>query len=521
MIKLVNKYLDLSNYLNVKESFEEFFLSHPNYPSIYAITDSLDMLSIENVALKIPKEQLLELPDSFLASYTDEMVLVIKDKETIHIETKEGNTISLSFADFMIGWDGVIIAIEPDGITFEKSIVFNTEWIKYSLIIIGLLGYATIRNNYTLIDFGFLVLSIIGLVFSVFIVQEKLGIKNEIVSKFCNSNANSSCDAVIKSNKSEINKWVSFSDLPLLFFGVNIISIFLLPVSSQIVGLLSLVSFPLLGYSIWIQKVQLKKWCLLCLAVSFVIFLQGTLFALTFLSGFLFDFPNLFFYGLTFISVSTLWFWIRGLLKSKYEMEKNNSELKKFKRNYNLFAYLSKEVPVLIGFDKLEGMNFGNPMAEVRLSLFLSPSCGHCHKAFQDAFELVSKYPERVFLNVLFNVNPENDENPYKTVVESLLEIHFSKPDRSEEAISDWHIRKIGLEAWQSKWQVKTIGMKVNLQIEKQYQWCLENEFNYTPVKIINDNLFPNEYDISELKYFINDFSEEVEILEADTLVRA
>jgi hypothetical protein len=180
-----------------------------------------------------------------------------------------------------------------------------------------------------------------------------------------------------------------------------------------------------------------------------------------------------------------------------------------------------KEIPVVKGFDLLEGLKFGNRNSEVRLTLILSPSCGHCHKAFQDAFELVSKFPQKVFLNVLFNINPENNDNPYKVVVESLLAINNSNLGNMEEAISDWHIQKIGLEKWVAKWKIVNVPMRVNHQIEQQYNWCLENEFNYTPVKIVNGKLFPNEYEISELKYFLNDFSEEKEYSGINSLVEA
>ena len=55
----------------------------------------------------------------------------------------------------------------------------------------------------------------------------------------------------------------------------------------------------------------------------------------------------------------------------------------------------------------------------------------------------------------------------------------------------------------------------IQTQVQNQYYWCLKNEFNYTPVKIINGNQFPDGYGISELKYFINDFHQEVENEEA------
>ena len=77
----------------------------------------------------------------------------------------------------------------------------------------------------------------------------------------------------------------------------------------------------------------------------------------------------------------------------------------------------------------------------------------------------------------------------------------------------------MGLEKWSNNWRISTIPGRVNHQMAQQYNWCLENEFNYTPVRIVNDKLFPIEYDISELKYFLNDFTEENELFEMNNLV--
>jgi len=69
------------------------------------------------------------------------------------------------------------------------------------LPLITLIAASLVSRNYNFNSIVFLSTSIIGLMLSVFIVQEKLGIKNEIASKFCNLNPNASCDSVIKSKK--------------------------------------------------------------------------------------------------------------------------------------------------------------------------------------------------------------------------------------------------------------------------------------------------------------------------------
>ncbi|TRX34010.1 hypothetical protein FNW52_14455 [Flavobacterium sp. ZT3R18] len=520
MIKLVNQYLSLNFYLNIKEEFEESFLSHPNYPSVFAITDSLDMLSIENIAIKVPKEQLGELPISFLALFEGDLVLVTKNEKMIQIESERGVKTTLVIDDFCKGWSGVIIAIEPNQvITTEKE--SNIKWMAYSFPVLSSILLSIFYNNYSVSNAILLFTSLVGVLVSIFIVQEKFGVKNEIVSKLCNINPNASCDSVIQSHEGEINKWMSFTDLPLLFFSVNIVSVLLNPTySSKIIALLSVISFPIIGYSIWLQKFKIKKWCMLCLAVSTILVLQG-------LVGYFLEQPllsnvifNDFSYLFSIVACTSLWFMIKPVLESKFKAENEVKELKKFKRSYTVFEFLSKEVPVKEGFAKLQGPQFGNPKSSIALTIILSPSCGHCHKAFEEAIHLVYKYPEKIFLNVLFNINPENNDNPYRAVVENLLEINNIFPEKIEKAISDWHIRKIGLDPWLKKWKVGVISMKVNQQIQQQYDWCLENEFNYTPVKIVNGKLYPNEYSISELKYFLNDFSEEKDAAEMESLVR-
>lgn len=520
MIKLVDKYLALNNYSNAKTEFEELFFSHPNYPSVFAITDSLDMLSIENIAIKVPKEQLTELPDSFLALFENDLVLVEKNEKSIVVETEKGLKTILAIDDFSKDWNGIIIAIEPNQ-TITKEVKTNPKWIIYSFLILALILLSIFYNNYSLSNAVLLFTSMIGVLISIFIVQEKFGMKNEIVSKFCNINPNTSCDSVIKSEKSNINKWMSFTDLPLLFFSINMVSILLNPNnSSKIITILSIASCPVIIYSIWLQKFQIKKWCMLCLLVSAILALQGSI-------GYLMEQPllpntilNDFSYLFSVVVISSVWLSIKPLVENKFKAESEVKELKKLKRSYSVFSFLSKPVPALEGLNKLEGLQFGNQNSNVVLTILLSPSCGHCHKAFEEAIDLVHKYPEKVFLNILFNINPDNNENPYKAVVENLLAINNACPEKIEEAISDWHIHKIGLDKWLNKWKVDSISMKVNQQVQQQYDWCLHNEFNYTPVKIVNGKLYPNEYSISELKYFLNEISEEEISMENESLVQ-
>lgn len=522
MINIVKRYLEKSNFSHLKNSFEELYSSHPNYPSVYAITDTFDLLSIESVAVKIPKEQFEALPDLFLTFYNKEFVLATKSGLFIGVET-EAKIQKTTVNDFLNGWDGIVIAIEPN--TKDSDVVKKVElkWLKYVLPVLVLISLSIHQNKYSLENFFLLLTAITGLLLSIFVIQEALGVKNEAVAKLCNMNANTSCSSVIKSDKSKVSKWMNFSDLPLIFFGVNFLALLFQPnQTGNLIALLSLLSFPVILYSIWLQKFQLKKWCVLCLAISVVIVLQGVigLFMFDYPADFTMDrisFQGYMFFAVLFISA---WLYFKPILQEKIKAEKSVSELKKFRRDYNVFKFLSKEIPHLDGFEKLKGLEFGNRSAEMQLTLILSPSCGHCHQTFQEAYKLVKTFPERTFLKILFNLNPDNNNNPFKVVAESLLTISNYDPEKAKEAIIDWHINTMELEVWKVKWLVNVVDMKANNQIHEQYNWCTENGFNYTPVKIINDKLFPTEYDVEELKYFLNDFSNEKEIISEDLLIQ-
>ncbi len=522
MINVIKKYLDLNNFSKEKEVFEDFFQSHPNYPSLFAVTDSLNLLSIENLAIKLPKEQFVELPDFFVAFFDGDLVLVNKTSESLVIEKESKEKTTLSYNAFLEKWNGIILVIEPNEKIATTIPSKNNHWIKYSLPFLGLVVLSLFNSNYSIGSVLLLATSLFGLLISIFIVQEKFGIKNEIASKFCNINPNASCDSVIKSDKSDINRWLSFADLPFLFFSVSVLSILLQPnFSSWIVGILSLLSIPVVLYSIWIQKFQLKKWCVLCLVVSSILLVQSFIIGFTATSFSIINFSSFFAFGFSLITISSIWMLAKPMIESKIKAENSTTDLKKFKRNDEVFNFLSKKITTNHGFNKLKGISFGNQAADVQLAIILSPSCGHCHKAFEDGFELVQQFPEKIHLNILFNINPENQDNPYKVVVERLLAIQYSNPIKAAEALSDWHIKKIGLEEWLQKWQIETIGMGVNEQIHLQYQWCSDNDFNFTPVKIINEKQFPNQYEISELKYFLNTFSSQDEVSQESSFIEA
>ena len=511
MQNMLKKFLQINNYANQEKDFEDYFLSHPNYPSLYAVTDTLTLVGIENVAAKIPQEQFFELPESFLAVHNHKLVLVEKTSKNVIMTEDDGTQQILLFNAFFEAWDGVVVAIAENEIENPATIKSYVKEIVFSTLGLFFVVSAIVNHNLSLnTAIGFALL-FTGLFLSVLIINEKYDDGNEstLVSKICTMNDNLSCSNVIQSKQAQFFKSIDFSDLPILFFTTATILIIFNANFIATVGFLCLLAAPIVMYSLWLQKVVLQKWCLLCLSVGAVILCTAA-FCVPFLAK-----PNwegLLLSVILFSMVSFVWVHYRTILIANKDLIKDNRQLFNFKRNPTVYNLLQKPIHFKETFHAIKAIELGGANNPVHLTLIVSPSCNHCHKAYEEALELMTTYPDKFRLSVFFNVNPENYDNPYLKIVFNLLQIHSKQNIRvTIAALNDWHIKKLSVEKWMQKWDQGNIDESTVKELQLQYNWCLDNNFNYTPIKVVNDSLYPQEYTISELRFFASQFEEELE----------
>lgn len=215
------------------------------------------------------------------------------------------------------------------------------------------------------------------------------------------------------------------------------------------------------------------------------------------------------------IILSSIWLLVKQMTSKNVRFEKETNELQNFKRNFNFFQFLAKSIEEYDDFDKLKGISFGNQNAITQLTLIVSTDDKNSIQEFKEAYELFKNNSEKIHLNILFHCNPNHHNNPNKVVIENLLGLNEQDSEKAKEALVDWFIKELSLKKWTNKWEIETPYLLVHKQLQNQYYWCLKNEFNQAPIKIINGNLFPEEYEIKDLNYFIQDFEEEFEMEEA------
>jgi len=495
--------------------------SHPSYPSLHAITGVLDHFNIENLALDIPKteETLSQLPKSFLAQLETEQgkqfaVIINKGLNYQVIFSKKEKQL-LDLETFLKQFTGIIVAVEkPESTTELKKT--NTSKINKVLLLSAVLLFVTL---FVAIDFNpvsiiYFLLSAIGVYISVSIIKQEQGEASFLGDTFCSSDTSSkkSCDSVLSSKGAQIGNY-KLSDFSLVYFISSIASVWLLTLvehNLNVPFIISLAAVPITLYSIYYQYAVVKQWCLLCLSIVGVLWLQAAL--VLFVNYNTFDFSTvtgveLLVVGFAFLAVFAIWNVLNPNIKLIKELKDSKVKYFKFKRDYSLFeALLNKSETVSTVIENASEIVFGNRNAPLNITLVTSPFCGHCKPVHHLVEQILKKHPEEVQIHIRFSANEAN--TPLINITSRLLELYDTEGElKCLEAMHDIY-GDMDNDSWFNKWGETNNKTSYLNTLKLENEWCQNNAINFTPAILVNGKSFPKEYERSELIYFIEDLYE-------------
>ena len=512
LVKILHNYLRRENYEVNKEDFRLQLESNPNYPSIKSVTDALDYFSIENIAAKVPKESLNKLPSFFLAIVKNEeansIAQVMRTRKTITLLTEEATKRKLTAEEFQEVWDGTIVAIENGNIKKSTFVVsFKNPLIPLFLFVVGTVSFGVISQERTALIYT--CLAALGFGLSYLVVQEDLGIYNETTTKICNSaTVNTSCSDVITSKSAKLFKGLSLSDLSITFFVSALIIIGFMGYHETFFFGATLLSIPIVLYSVGIQAFSLKQWCPLCLGiVGVLIGLATTSFVTT--EAFTYQL-SYFSKGLMILGVVYLsWVYLKSLVQKSTELQQVTTDYLKFKRNEDLFSSLltKKKLSGILDLDEEAEIVFGNPDADLTLTTVTNPTCGYCTDSFRVLDNLLKTHGAHFKLRMIFMVNTQSADDIGYEIAKSVVENYKMNPAKSYDMLNDWYADK-NIENWRDKhpkFQQTTSPEILNHHVD----WCMANQMQGTPTTLVEDCFFPREYDLKDLAIFMEDLTED------------
>lgn len=508
-------YLAKENIAIDKTEFEFQLKSHPDYPSLLAIVDTLTFFDIDNFATRIEKQQIDVLPPLFIALLHEELnppslfLVEKKGDNNLIFKSKETNTISNH--ELEQRWLEIVLLIENPEVEPIKIENNDINWLFLLLLILALGGVLYSLNS-TSKEILFLLFPITGILFSIAALKDLFGTKSELLNSFCNIMTPNSCATVVDSNKWKIFEIVNFSDLSIVFFTSQFLALLFFLFSGNTITyfaiqrILLLLAIPILFLSVYFQKYVEKKWCPICLVIITIVLLELIHLFVFQNATFTLSSKGLIVFGFVFLLIMLSWSAIKKILTNQKALKEFQLKAIRFERNYTIFRNS------LLARDRTElpqsPIILGNKESNTIITIISNPFCGHCKEAHEIIETILEKHHNDIQIQVILKTNLETENEEGKRLFRSFMEI-FKQDGKSAftRALKGWFDSK-NIDEWFGLFPVNTSTQFDSTYIN-HYKWCEENNYNFTPAIFINGYEYPQMYDRKNLQFYINDLVED------------
>jgi len=508
--------------------FRKRVASHPDYPSLLSISDTLYQLGIPHGVARLEKEQLgtLNFPYVLHMDKGSGEFLVVHGEEDLNTKV-----------DLLKDWSGIVLQAEApeeleddenrDWLGKEKAGRFAVGLLILSVLIIIAAGWTPGFNWAAILV---LVTAIAGAVLGYFLVAKDLGIKYDTVESFCNSGKKTNCDRVLRSDEATLFGHISLSDAVLSYFTAQlIVAGLLIPLAVSAAPLwlalavTSVLTLPVVAYSLYLQGIKFKTWCRLCLMVAGVLVVQAVLYGWLAASGM---------FGLTDVSlraaglvagnvlaVCSLVFLLKTRLKDGNVAEQAMAAANRIKFNPSVLTHLLLQQPKADCTLFEQELLIGNREAPVLITMAASLGCGPCKDGFEKAKRLVRMYPEKVNLSVRFSIPQQpngNETDPGQYILGYWIRRIYGTKQQSgdtENLLQDW-FELADLSQFREKYPYTVNGETPAIEtLAARYTgWFDKAEIKGTPTFFVNGFKLPGQYRVEDLRYLVAGFSEQIPV---------
>ncbi|SHJ33179.1 vitamin K epoxide reductase family protein [Aquimarina spongiae] len=506
-------YLKQENIVLDKEAFNFRLLTHPNYPGLSSIVNTLEYFDITCDAYQVDIKNLNSTPDHYLTFLKGRY-----GKQDLHHVQKKDNTYYLdtqktSIAHLKNRWKGIVLLLEGKTNQTSKNSAKTRSLIPILGISSLLIFIGLIVNYNTVLESLFYIFPLTGLVLSILSLKHIFQIENPVFDKFCKISTNSDCNSVINSKKWKIFEKISFSDISLIFFLSQLVSYFALSIADYTSAFFAYqttilyCSLAIIAASIYFQKFVEKKWCPICLGISAILIIEAVYIQYLIEFKHHYNTNALLLFGAIVLGLTFSWTHLKKLFNRLRFLEEIEIKSTRFLRNYSVFK------TAILKTHSIDPITLNSNNADLTITLITNPFCDYCQQAHSLLEKIKAKYPNRVSLDLLLNIDIEDEYEEYKLVCQRMITMQLNnKGQQFLAALHDW-FEDENPNGWLVKYDLEIDENKANKTLITQKQWCIQNQVDFTPAVLINGYKYPLIYDIEHLDYFIQDLLNDSDFL--------
>ncbi len=538
--------IHLCKYMKLKitsGSLKKKLLEHPNYPSLASVGDVLNEFGVMNTCIKVPLEKIKSLPVPFIAhmggdkSAVHNIFVPIYDKSDAGFKLYNPKTKLTEFwtnDSFSKSYSGIVMLLEIDENSGEKAysqlLAKERKQFAQSFFLISFLPIITIIYclytvtskpiNLVIAPTLFTIITLIGPIISALIIWHDIDKYNPIVRQVCKPSTKVNCTAVLNSKGARIFG-ISWSLIGFTYFSGMLLTLLMSGIVNQstlkLLSILNFFTLPYIIYSVYYQAIVLKQWCLLCLLIQALLFLQ-------FLAAYLGNFYSKYDLSHDIIAIetinTTLSFVIIfacisiliNLIRNSKEDRIRTTELQRLKNDYEIFSLLLERQKIVQHSPKGLGIQLGKPDAPYKLIKVCNPYCDPCAKAHPIAKSIIENN-EEVSLQIIFTATTNENDQRKAPTAHLLALTSVNEKNLIKTALDDWYSTPDkNYDTFASKYP---LNGELNLQdakIAEMKKWCDISDVSFTPTFFVclgNDNNskyyeLPRIYTLNDLKYFLS-----------------
>lgn len=488
------------------DKFEEALCSNPDYPSLLALTDTLELYGVGYAAVRIGAEDMKVNGFPFLAHLKEKqgnyvIVTGYRKGKVEYIDNKEGKKRE-NLGDFCDRWEGVAVYVASESKRFFPRWNINRRVFLVGILLLLIVGYGVGEKMFGMLAYqGYGAIKLIGFVLNCMLLFHELGGgQEEWMQKICHFNKKSDCDKVLNSDASRL-LGISLADIGTVYFAGGILY---LCTGSGIQWLfyLSFCAFPYTLFSLWYQLRKVRRICLFCIGV--VLCLWGeTFFAVSLVSPVVLSWAMMWEgIGLLccFVGVAGGVYLLKLMIKFRQEahwLKVNNLKLKREKVVYEALQLNMPEIePEYSDNDIL----FYDGKGKRKIVVVLSPFCNPCAGLHEKLERLIEKYACDFTVILRFIGTPGIEKDPMNQVALGLIEVyHTQGREAFRKALSIWFQKRVpehlpvGKYSFQS---IQTLAVSV--------AWCERMGIHSTPLVLVEKRILSPYYGVEDWVYLSN-----------------
>jgi len=511
MEQVVARFLKALHVPVSKRYVRKLIQSHPDYPSLLSVSDVFERLGIPHAARRIYEQELTSIGYPYLLPLdkgSGDLLLI-------------RNAAELSkHKEVLQQWGGVVLQAEPinkvhDSIN-DQLYAFDLSIKRLAIFLIGVLATVILLplfNQVNWVAIAMLTTALAGAVTGYFLIAKELGIVNKAIDNFCNTGKNTNCDAILKADIKFFG--VSLSEVASAYFLFQVVALTctnIFPtVRSSFLQLLiipTLLTLPIIGFSLYYQKFVAKTWCKLCLVVVAILFVQACVFAAAYFTGGLqrVDVNLLHGVGLLilFAGLGAIIKLIKTVIDRNGKLNMDASGLR-IKHNAEVFLnLLSQQAKIETPFFEKE-MTVGNSEAAIQIVMVSNLYCNPCKVKHKVVDQLLAVYADSVHVIFRFVKSAPYEVNGLDAgsyLLGAWLTHAHTKPDEQEitlQLLHDW-FALWDLEKFAEKWRVDEQVREECIRLAvTQNAWTTTVGVQQTPTFFLNGYQLPEHYTVDDL----------------------